>query len=107
MGFCNWLPGLFWIFPLLMLVMVVFCVVMMLRGRHAGGCCSFGGHHRVDGRTSNSIGNCTNGRRWRGWAERFQNNGKRLGSSSTPSRQLCDLESTGRARSSAVRAVDS
>ncbi len=55
MWFCNWLPGLFWIFPLLMLVMIVGCLVMMLRGRHAGGCCSasgccsFGGHHRREG----------------------------------------------------------
>ncbi len=54
MGFCNWLPGSFWIFSLLMLVMVVFCLVMMLGRRHAGGCCSFGGHHRGDGREPGS-----------------------------------------------------
>ncbi len=45
--FCN-LSGLFWIFPLLMLVMMVGCVVMMLRGRRAG-CCSLVSHqHREE-----------------------------------------------------------
>ncbi len=48
MCFFNSFPVWLWIFPVLMLVMMVGCMLMMLRGRHGYGCCSFGQRARVD-----------------------------------------------------------
>lgn len=39
---CNWLSGWFWIFPLLMLVLFLGCLLMMIRARHCGGGCCCG-----------------------------------------------------------------